>query len=129
MRSMSRVDLGFKKKTRVNSRGCGKSKRLLKVYLFSILSGKLTYQWHLRKYTHHLIRKVACCQLKLTLNVAAEAKLRMGSHASGFCPLFIRAELSRTGKTRSQATFKAPVLPVNWCQRGREAGSICVVPT
>ncbi len=83
VRSMNRVDLGFKKKTRVNSRGCGKSKRLLKVYLSSILSGKLTYQWHLRKDTHHSIRKVACCQLKLTLNVAAEAKLRMESHASG----------------------------------------------
>lgn len=73
---------GFKKKTRVNSRGCGKSKWLLKVYLFTILFGKLTYQWHMRKDTHHSIRKVACCQLKLNV-AAAETELRIGSHASG----------------------------------------------
>lgn len=73
---------GFKKKTRVNSRGCGKSKWLLKVYLFSILFGKLTYQWYMRKYPHYSIWKVACCQLKLNV-AAAEAEPRIGSHASG----------------------------------------------
>lgn len=91
---------GFKKKTRVNSRGCGKSKWLLKVYLFSILFGKLTYQWHIRKCTQYSIRKVtlACCQLKL--NVAAEAEQRMGSHASGL----VLSSKSRAGLSFQERT-------------------------
>lgn len=117
---------GFKEKTRINSRGCGKSKWLLKVYLFSILFGKLTYQWHMRKDTQHSVRKVACCQLKLNV-AAAEAEPRIGSHASGL--VLSSKELSyafKNGQNQRHGSGSAVVLV-----SARGYGLFCVrlVPT